>query len=141
MAYWKFISTEKTEVECFLRRLFGSPGRRVKKTGVQLDVEEGDKLFLHRLKLDGPDRLDGPFIAASDAGRMLNSRAWQHKGSIDWQVKIEWEAPVYSIRIDKINNKQDPTVPIKDHAQKMTEVQGLWLSGKLEDGIQTVSYS
>lgn len=140
MAYWKFISTEKTEVECFLRELFGNPGKRVNETGTKLNVEEGDTIFLHRLKFDGPGRLDGPFIAASDAGRRLSPRAWEHKGGIDWQVEIDWENPVYSISVDEINDEEDPTVLIEDYAQKLSEVQGLWLEGKLKDGIQTVSY-
>jgi len=140
MTYWKFVSTEKTEVECFMRRLFGNPGRVVDETGVSLDVEEGDILFLHRWKFDGPGRIDGPFVAVGGAEKNINPNAWAHKGDIDWHVEFDWVEPVYSRRVDKIGSGDSSPVEIKSHAQALSEVQGIWLSGALKDGIQTVSF-
>ena len=131
MGHWKFIATWMTDKECYIRRLFGNERKQIDKTGDELDVKEGDTLYLHRWgNEDEPGQLDGPFIAACDAGKDLEPDAWRHRGKYDWQVRIDWEDTVYSMNIDKIN--EGDAVDIKHYPQALTEVQGMFLSGLLK---------
>lgn len=62
-----------TDKECYIGRLFGNERKQIDKTGDELDVKEGDTLYLHRWgNEDEPDQLDGPFTAAYDAGKISN---------------------------------------------------------------------
>ncbi|RLM41887.1 hypothetical protein DVK00_18780 [Haloarcula sp. Atlit-47R] len=142
MAYWKFISTEKTETECFLRRLFGHTDRVVRETGEALRVAEGDTLFLHQWRRDSRGYLSGPFVAASDAGKWLQETAWKHKNNhIYWQVEIDWDQPIYSVSVAKIEQLDSQPLTVEDHPQPLSDVTGLWLEGFLKnEGIQTVHH-
>jgi len=131
MVAYKFISTWATDKECYIRRLFGNEGKTIDKTGDELDVKEGDTLYLHRWGgRDEPGQLDGPFIAACDAQENIDHHAWRHKGKFDWQVRIDWDDQVYSMDIEDINEGGDG--PIKPHPQVLTEVQELYLDGLME---------
>ena len=131
MAHWKFIASQMTEKECYIRRLFGNERRQIDKTGEELDVEEGDTLYLHRWRSkEEPAKLDGPFLAASDAGKNLVPDAWRHRGKYDWQVPVDWDETVYSVDVDKLDGSD--AVDIKHYPQTFSEVQGTFLSGFLK---------
>lgn len=133
MEYWKFTCTFDTERECMIRRLFGNH-KKTTDGGKPLDVEDGDTLFLHRMMTKQSDRKGyflGPFIADSDDKININSDAWNHVGSIRWQVRIDWEEPIYSFNIDNWLENSDPPLKITQYAQKFNEVQGPYLKGQL----------
>lgn len=140
MTYWKFTCTWDTERECLIRRLFGNHEKTTTE-GEPLEVEENDTLFLHRMMTKGSDRqgyLLGPFIAASDAQKSINPNAWNHLGSIDWQVEIDWVRTVYSLNIDEWLKKKNPPLEITQYAQFFNEVQGTYLEGQLKNEGGTV---
>lgn len=119
-----------TDKECYIRRLFGNERKHIDKTGDELNVKEGDTLYLHRWGREGePGQLDGPFIAACDAAKSIEPDAWRHRGKYDWQVRIDWEDTVYSIDIDDI--KETGVIDIKPHPQALTDTQGTFLPGYL----------
>lgn len=144
MAYYKFICTRLTEKECYIRRLFGNEGREIDKTGEQLDVEEGDTLYLHRLGgEDEPGWVYGPFVAASDAAEFIDPNAWSHQGPFDWQVSIDWDETVHGMSVDKINPEdgEDRTVVIERYPQKFSEVQGVFFTGLLKrEGVAVIHH-
>lgn len=82
----KFVCDSNTEKECFIRRLFGNPE--------EVDIQKGDKLFLHN---NDSDFLMGPFIAASDLKEDISPVAWD--GDYQYQVRIDWEEPIYGLSI------------------------------------------
>lgn len=135
MTHWKFTCTWDTERECLIRRLFGNH-KKTTQEGEPLDVEENDTLFLHRMMSKESERrgyLLGPFVAASDAQKNINSNAWSHLGSIDWQVEIDWVETVYSLEIDSWLEGSDPPLEITQYAQHFNDVQGMYLEGQLKN--------
>ncbi|NHN60454.1 MULTISPECIES: hypothetical protein [Halorussus] len=136
MAYWKFTCTWDTERECMIRRLFGNHQRETDE-GEPLDVEQNDTLFLHRMMTKQSDRhgyLLGPFVATSDAKENINPDAWNHLGSIDWQVEIDWVEPVYSLNLDDwTDDDGESTMDVTQYAQKFNEVQGIFFEGRLRN--------
>lgn len=83
----------------------------------------------------GSDRdgyLLGPFVAVSDAQENVNSNAWSHVGSINWQVEIDWVETVYTLNIDDWLEDTDP-LEITQYAQSFNEVQGRYLLGELRN--------
>lgn len=144
MDYWKFTCTWDTERECMIRRLFGNHERETPE-GDSLAVKENDTLFLHRMMTKQSDRsgyLLGPFIAVSDAQEDINSEAWNHLGSINWQVKIDWVEPVYSLNLDDWMDEEDESsMKVTQYAQKFSEVEGIFFKGELKnEGSLIINY-
>jgi hypothetical protein len=105
--------------------------------GTKLAVEEGDTIFLHRTREAQPRSgyLLGPFVAESDAQQNIVPYAWNHLGDFSWQVEIGWEEPVYSFNVEKYyEDNDDPSLDLTAYAQHFSEVQGLFLTGKVKDG-------
>lgn len=120
-----------TDKECYIRRLFGNERKHIDKSGDELDVKNGDTLFLHRWgNEDEPGQIDGPFVAEGDAGKDIEPRAWRHRGKYDWQVRIDWEETVYSLDIDEIN--ESGAIDIMHYPQAFNDVEGPFLTGLLK---------
>lgn len=80
--FWKFVCTNKTEAECFQRRLFGDTRSLLNEV---LKVKKGNVLFLYNLN---SDVIFGPFIAESDGRENIEPDAWD--GKFPSQVKVSW---------------------------------------------------
>jgi len=119
-----------------IRRLVGNDKRHT-PDGTELAVEEGDTIFLHRTRDAQPQSgfLLGPFVAKSDAQQDIEPSAWKHLGDFSWQVKIGWEEPVYSFNVSKYYEESDnQSLELTAYAQHFSEVQDLFLTGKVNDG-------
>lgn len=111
--------------------------KNVDETDATLDVTAGDTVFLHRYNRT-PDRygyMYGPFTAASDARENIVAGAWSHIGSFPWQVRVEVKQPVYSRSLRALVEQTEETpADLTGYAQTFTEVQGLWLTGAVQNG-------
>jgi len=135
--YYKFVCNWQTERECFYRRLFGNGTKYVDETDTTLNVTAGDTLFLHRYTRT-PDRygyLYGPFTAASDAQKNIVEEAWGYVGRFPWQVRIEVEDTVFLRSVEALREQaEDPPADLAGYAQEFSEIEGLWLTGAVENG-------
>lgn len=85
-----FACTNKSEAECFERKLFGT--NRIYGEKV-FSIQKGDILFL--LNID-KDVLYGPFIADSEGGKNIVPEAWQ--GKYPYQVKVSTNGDLKTIK-------------------------------------------
>lgn len=85
-----FACTNKSQEECFARKLFGT--NKIYSDKVLL-IEKGDILFL--LNID-TDTIFGPFIADSKGGKNIVPEAWQ--GRYPYQVKVVTNGEIKSLK-------------------------------------------
>lgn len=79
-----FICKNRTQAECFKKRLFGDTARSKEEV---LSIKKGDSPgFLYNVE---SRKLFGIFEAVSDGGYNLDPTAWN--GIFPWQVKVEWK--------------------------------------------------
>ncbi|MEM4244084.1 MAG: DNA methylase, partial [Candidatus Bathyarchaeia archaeon] len=100
-----FVSTDKTESECFQRKLFGT--NKLHADDI-LATKAGDILFLLNVN---SNVLHGIFRAKSDGRKDIVPEAW--KGRYPYQVEVEQLGPIQTLKKAKILLKKLGIEPYK----------------------------